>query len=122
MLALSLKDVALLNAMPAHEYFGAAAGEIALGSGPSPAQAVNLVKAFQAHHGRRRDELAAAARRLALRCEKGAASAYLGLIAPSKNTEFHEVVARLAADEAAHAAVFMGDLGEPFPERAHIFG
>jgi hypothetical protein len=59
---------------------------------------------------------------LALRLERGAASAYLGLIAPLQDTELHTLVARLAADEAVHAAVFMTDLSEPFPTRDRMFG
>lgn len=59
--------------------------------------------------------------RLALRLERGAASAYLGLITPLHSTELHGLVARLAADEALHAAVFMADLHEPFPARSQIF-
>ena len=58
---------------------------------------------------------------LALRLESGAASAYLGLIAPLKNTELHELVARLAADEAAHAATFMIDLQAPIAEQTPLF-
>lgn len=58
---------------------------------------------------------------LALRLERGAASAYLGLIAPLKNTDLHELVARLAADEAAHAATFMIDLQAPIAEQTPLF-
>lgn len=59
--------------------------------------------------------------RLALRLERGAASAYIGLIAGLKNTEYHTLVAQLAADEALHATVFMLDLKEEIPSMAHIF-
>ncbi len=59
--------------------------------------------------------------RLALRLETGAASAYLGLIAPLKNSDLHSLVARLAADEAAHAATFMIDLNLPIPEKTPLF-
>ncbi|TXG84532.1 MAG: ferritin-like domain-containing protein [Sphingomonadales bacterium] len=60
--------------------------------------------------------------RLALRLERGAATAYIGLIAPLKNHELHTVVARLAADEALHATAFMFDLKETIPTQAKIFG
>ena len=53
-----------------------------------------------------------------LRLESGAASAYLGLIEPLKNTD---LVARLAADEAAHAATFMIDLASPISEKVPLF-
>lgn len=59
--------------------------------------------------------------RLALRLEQGAASAYLGLIEPLKNTELHSLVARLAADEAAHAATFMIDLSSPISKKVPLF-
>lgn len=59
--------------------------------------------------------------RLALRLETGAASAYLGLIEPLKNTDLHVLVARLAADEAAHAATFMIDLNIPISEKTPLF-
>lgn len=60
--------------------------------------------------------------RLALRLERGAATAYLGLIEPLKNHELHTVVARLAADEALHATAFIFDLKETIPTQAKIFG
>lgn len=60
--------------------------------------------------------------RLALRLERGAATAYIGLIEPLKNHELHTVVARLAADEALHAAAFMFDLKQAIPTQAKIFG
>jgi len=59
--------------------------------------------------------------RLALRLERGAASAYLGLIEPLKNTDLHLLVARLAADEAAHAATFMIDLASPISAKTPLF-
>lgn len=59
--------------------------------------------------------------RLALRLESGAASAYLGLIEPLKSTDLHALVARLAADEAAHAATFMIDLASPISEKVPLF-
>lgn len=60
--------------------------------------------------------------RLALRLERGAASAYLGLIDPLSSHELHKVVSGIAADEALHAAAFMFDLKEAIPSQAHIFG
>lgn len=60
--------------------------------------------------------------RLALRLERGAANAYLGLLAPLENDDLDTLVARLAADEVMHATVFMAGLNERFAERALIFG
>ena len=59
--------------------------------------------------------------RLALRLERGAANAYLGLI-PSLGVEFHQVAAQMAGDEAFHAAILANALGEPIPKEALIFG
>ncbi len=60
--------------------------------------------------------------KLALRLERGAANAYLGMIAPLKNTDLHVLVARIAADEVMHATVFMTALKEKFPAKAPVFG
>ncbi|MGV6801256.1 MAG: ferritin-like domain-containing protein [bacterium] len=59
--------------------------------------------------------------RLALKLEKGAANAYLGLI-PSLGNDFHQVAAQMAGDEAYHAAILANALGEPMPKAAFIFG
>jgi rubrerythrin len=59
---------------------------------------------------------------LAFRLERGAASAYLGLIKPLGDSDLHLLVAGLAADEAAHATIFMLDLKESLPRPAHMFG
>lgn len=60
--------------------------------------------------------------RLALRLERGAANAYLGLIAPLRNGDLDRLVARLAADEVMHTTVFMASLEEQIPKTALIFG
>jgi len=60
--------------------------------------------------------------RLALRLENGATNAYLGLISPLSDTDLHVLVARLAADEASHAAIFMMDLKEIYPVKAPLYG
>jgi len=59
--------------------------------------------------------------RLALGLERGAANAYLGLI-PALSNDFHQVAARMAGDEAFHAAILANALGEPIPTEALIFG
>lgn len=59
--------------------------------------------------------------RLALKLERGAANAYLGLI-PSLGVDFHQVAAQMAGDEAYHAAILANALGEPIPKDALIFG
>ena len=60
--------------------------------------------------------------RLALQLERGAANAYLGLIPSLEATEFHLLSARLAGDEAFHAAILGNVLNEPIPQKAPIFG
>ena len=59
--------------------------------------------------------------RLALKLERGAANAYLGLI-PSLGNDFHQVAAQMAGDEAFHAAILGNALGEPIPKSALMFG
>ena len=59
--------------------------------------------------------------RLALKLERGAANAYLGLI-PSLGVNFHQVAAQMAGDEAFHAAILANALGEPIPKEALMFG
>lgn len=59
--------------------------------------------------------------RLALKLERGAANAYLGLI-PSLGVDFHQVAAQMAGDEAFHAAILANALGEPIPKAALMFG
>jgi rubrerythrin len=60
--------------------------------------------------------------RLALKLERGAANAYLGLIPSLGRTDFHLLAARMAGDEAFHAATLANALGEPIPPSALIFG
>ncbi|WP_240330710.1 ferritin-like domain-containing protein [Sphingorhabdus sp. Alg239-R122] len=59
--------------------------------------------------------------RLALKLERGAANAYLGLI-PSLGNDFHQVAAQMAGDEAFHAAILGNALGEPIPKTPLMFG
>ncbi|MEP2989791.1 MAG: ferritin-like domain-containing protein [Parasphingorhabdus sp.] len=59
--------------------------------------------------------------RLALKLERGAANAYLGLI-PSLGNDFHQVAAQMAGDEAFHAAILANALGEPIPKAPLMFG
>jgi hypothetical protein len=59
--------------------------------------------------------------RLALKLERGAANAYLGLI-PSLGADYHQVAAQMAGDEAFHAAILANALGEAIPKEALIFG
>lgn len=60
--------------------------------------------------------------KLALKLERGAANAYLGLIPSLDQTEFHVLAARMAGDEAFHAATLGNALGEVIPQKALIFG
>ncbi len=55
--------------------------------------------------------------RLALKLERGAANAYLGLI-PSLGSDYHKVAAQMAGDEAFHAAVLANALGEAIPKES----
>ncbi len=59
--------------------------------------------------------------RLALKLERGAANAYLGLI-PSLGPDYHKVAAQMAGDEAFHAAILANALGEAVPKDALMFG
>lgn len=59
---------------------------------------------------------------LALKLERGAANAYLGLIPSLDATDLHLLAARMAGDEAYHAAILASALGQPVPARGLIFG
>lgn len=146
------QDVSLLNAAIALEHEGIAAYQIAATSGLLQPAVVEIGVTFQGHHKGHRDELEKAVKqlggepaaaktdaeyatslnvaslknqedvlRLALGLERGAANAYLGLI-PSLGTDFHQVAAQMAGDEAFHAAILGNALGEPIPKTALIFG
>ena len=146
------QDVELLNAAIALEHEGIAAYTIAAGSGLLQPAVAQLGVTFRGHHERHRDELiravttlggapvearsdsdyatqlnAASLRdqagvlRLALGLERGAANAYLGLI-PSLGADFHQIAARMAGDEAFHAAILGNALGEPVPAEGLMFG
>ena len=60
--------------------------------------------------------------RLALKLEKGATNAYLGVIPSLDQPDLYLFAARTAADESFHAAVLGNVLGEPIPEKAPMFG
>jgi len=60
--------------------------------------------------------------RLALKLERGATNAYLGLITSLDQPDLSLLVARNAADESFHAAVLGHVLGEPIPTKAPMFG
>jgi rubrerythrin len=60
--------------------------------------------------------------RLALKLEKGATNAYLGVIPSLDQPDLYLFAARTAADESFHAAVLGNALGEPIPEKAPMFG
>jgi hypothetical protein len=60
--------------------------------------------------------------KLALRLEKGAADAYLGMVASLPNLALAQVVARLGADNAMHWGVIADGLGTPMPQKAMSFG
>ncbi len=60
--------------------------------------------------------------RLALRLERGAANAYLGLIPSLSTAEQHQLAARMAGDEAFHAAILGNALGDPIPADGLMFG
>lgn len=60
--------------------------------------------------------------RLALKLERGATNAYLGLIPSLDQSDLYLLAARTAADEAFHAAVLGNALGEQIPQQAPMFG
>jgi bacterioferritin (cytochrome b1) len=60
--------------------------------------------------------------KLALKLEKGATNAYLGVIPSLGNPDLYLFAARVASDESFHAAVLGNVLGEPIPEKAPMFG
>ena len=60
--------------------------------------------------------------KLALKLEKGATNAYLGVIPSLDQPDLYLFAARTAADESFHAAVLGNVLGEPIPEKAPMFG
>ncbi len=146
------QDIGILNAAIALEHEGIAAYTIAAGSGLLQPAVVDVGVKFRGHHQRHRDELIKAVQdlggapvealpesdyvarlnvatlhnqadvlRLALGLERGAANAYLGLI-PSLGADYHQIAARMAGDEAFHAAILANALGEPIPTEGLIFG
>jgi|SRR6185437_4427905 len=60
--------------------------------------------------------------KLALKLERGATNAYLGIIPSLAGTDLHELAARTASDEAFHAAILGNALGEAIPQKAPMFG
>jgi len=60
--------------------------------------------------------------RLALKLERGATNAYLGLISSLDQSDLYLLAARTASDEAFHAAVLGNALGEAIPQKAPMFG
>lgn len=145
-------DVGILNAAIGLEHEGIAAYQIAATSGLLAPAVVDIGVTFQGHHKGHRDALMDAVRalggtpaeektlahyaisldaaslknqedvlRLALGLERGAANAYLGLI-PALSNDYHQIAARMAGDEAFHAAILANALGEPIPTEALIFG
>jgi hypothetical protein len=60
--------------------------------------------------------------KLALRLERGATNAYLGIIPSLAGTDLHTLAARTACDEAFHAAILGQALNEAIPQKAPMFG
>ena len=60
--------------------------------------------------------------KLALKLERGATNAYLGVISSLSQSDLYLAAARIGADEAFHAAILGNALGEPIPEKAPMFG
>ena len=59
---------------------------------------------------------------LALKLERGATNAYLGIIGPLHASDLHVLAARIAADEASHTTFLANALGETMSEKAPLFG
>ncbi len=146
------QDINILNAAIGLEHEGIAAYQIAATSGLLSKAVIEVGVTFQGHHKEHRDVLIKAVEalggspakeksdadyiqslnvaslknqedvlRLALKLEEGAANAYLGLI-PSLGNDYHQVAAKMAGDEAYHAAILSNALGLPIPKAALIFG
>lgn len=64
----------------------------------------------------------AAVLRLALKLERGATNAYLGLISSLHQSDLYVLAARTAADESFHAGILGQVLGEAVPRKAPMFG
>jgi hypothetical protein len=60
--------------------------------------------------------------RLALKLERGATNAYLGIIPSLGASDLHTLAARTACDEAFHAAILGQALSEAVPQKAPLFG
>jgi rubrerythrin len=60
--------------------------------------------------------------KLALKLERGATNAYLGLISSLAGSDLDLLVARLATDEAVHVAVLMSATGEKLSNEGLFFG
>lgn len=58
---------------------------------------------------------------LALRLERGATSAYMGLIEPLKGSDLDVIVAKIGADEAMHTGFFIAALKAEIPAKSPIF-
>jgi demethoxyubiquinone hydroxylase (CLK1/Coq7/Cat5 family) len=90
-----------------------------LGGTPPPAKALGE---YAADLGAASIKDQAGVLRLALKLERGAANAYLGLIPSLGANEYHVLAARMAGDEAFHAAVLGNALGVAVPQKALMFG
>lgn len=90
-----------------------------LGGKPAEAKALG-VYATDLGAGGLKDQ--AGVLKLALRLERGAANAYLGLIPSLEQGDLHVLAARMAGDEAFHAALLGAALGEAIPTKALMFG
>jgi rubrerythrin len=59
---------------------------------------------------------------LAARLERGAATAYLGIMPSLTSAENDHLAARIAADESAHFVALAQALGRSFPQQAFFYG
>ena len=60
--------------------------------------------------------------RLALKLERGATNAYLGLLPSLNESDLYLLTARIAADESFHAAILGNALGDYIQQEAPMFG
>jgi len=60
--------------------------------------------------------------KLALKLERGATNAYIGIIPTLGASDLHTLAARTACDEAFHTAILANALGEAIPQKAPLFG
>jgi rubrerythrin len=135
-------DIRLLNTALGLEHEAISAYTLAAGSGLLTPAVTQIGVTFRGHHQQHRDELIRVIRalggtpvearpvatnqndvlELAARLERGAATAYLGIMPSLTSAENDHLAARIAADESAHFVALAQALGRSFPQQAFFYG